>query len=304
MEGPLALAFPGQGGDWGDAIALLRAHEGDPLVAAVQDAVAGAASGAADWDDLDPNDTGVAQPCVYAASLLSARAHAGPEPVATIGHSLGEIAALAAAGAIDEAAGLELVLARAEAGRRQQATRPGAMVALMRTDPTSIEWLRREAVGRAGGALDVAVVNGAEQVVLSGDPAAVDLVHDLALEREVVVHRLPIGGAYHSSLMLPMVADFALAVEAAPWRDPRVPVVSSTAGRALTSADEARTWLPRALVLPVRWLDAVAVLDQLEVAGAVDVGPGSTLANLARHTPMLPFEALRPRRRKRKGGDG
>jgi [acyl-carrier-protein] S-malonyltransferase len=294
----VALAFPGQGGDWADTIDVLRAHADHALVAAVHEAL-----DVSDLARLDPLDTGVAQPCVYAASVLSAGTYAGEPPVATIGHSLGEISALAVAGAIDPLAGLQLVLARAEAGRRQQAERPGAMVALMRVDATSIEWIRREAVASSGGVLDVAVVNGAEQVVLSGDPAAADAAYELGLEQEAAVHRLPIGGAYHSSLMLPMVAAFGQAVHAAPWSDPTVPVVSSTALRALTTADQIRSWLPRALVLPVRWLDALAVLPSLdvEVTGAVDVGPGRTLHNLARHDPVLPIAALRPKRKKTRG---
>jgi len=290
-----ALAFPGQGGDWIDTLDVLRAHADHPLVAAVRDAL-----DRVTLDDLDPLDTGVAQPCVYAASVLSADTYDGPDPVATIGHSLGEVAALTVAGALDVDAGLQLVLARAEAGRRQQADRPGAMVALMRIEPTAIEWIRREAMADTGGVLDVAVVNGAEQVVLSGDPEAAERAAELGFEHEAVVHRLPIGGAYHSSLMLPMVPAFGDAVGAAPWRDPAVPVVSSTALRTLTTADEIRTWLPRAIVLPVRWLDALAVLAGLGVEHAVDVGPGRTLHNLARHDPVLSFDALRPKRKKQR----
>jgi [acyl-carrier-protein] S-malonyltransferase len=290
-----ALAFPGQGGDWVDALDVLRAHDGHPLVAAVREALPDVPD-----EDLDPLDTGVAQPCVYAASVLSAGDLTGDPPAATIGHSLGEIAALAVGGAIDGLAGLELVLARAEAGRRQQAEHPGAMVALMRMDATSMEWIRREAMATSGGVLDVAVVNGAEQVVLSGDPAAADAAYEIGLAQEAVVHRMPIGGAYHSSLMLPMVSDFAAAVDRAPWQDPAVPVVSSTALRALTTAEEIRAWLPRALVLPVRWLDALAVLVSLGVQEVLDVGPGRTLHNLARHDPVLPFEAVRPKRKKQR----
>jgi [acyl-carrier-protein] S-malonyltransferase len=278
-----------------DALDVLRAHDGHPLVAAV-----GAALPDVPFEQLDPLDTGVAQPCVYAASVLSAGDVEGDPPTATIGHSLGEIAALAVGGAIDELAGLELVLARAEAGRRQQNEHPGAMVALMRMDATSMEWIRREAVATAGGVLDVAVVNGAEQVVLSGDPGAAAAAYELGLQQEAVVHRMPIGGAYHSSLMLPMVAAFAAAVDRAPWQDPAVPVVSSTALRAFTTADEIRAWLPRALVLPVRWLEALAVLVALGVEQAVDVGPGRTLHNLARHDPVLPFDAVRPKRKKQR----
>lgn len=292
---PVALAFPGQGGDWVDTLDVLRAHADDPLVAAVRAAVGGA-----ELDELDPLDTGVAQPCVYAASVLSASTYAGEPPVATIGHSLGEIAALAVAGAIEATAGLELVLARADAGRRQQRDHPGAMVALMRVAPTTIEWIRRDAAATTGAVLDVAVVNGAEQVVLSGDPEAVERAAELGFEHEAVVHRLPIGGAYHSSLMLPMVEAFGDAVARAPFQDPPIPVVSSTALQVLRTAEEIRAWLPRALVLPVRWLDALAALATLSVDQVVDAGPGRTLHNLARHDPVLPFDAVRPKRKKRR----
>ena len=290
-----ALAFPGQGGDWVDTLDVLHAHEGHPLVEAVRDALGGV-----ELDALDPLDTGIAQPCVYAASVMSASTFTGGPPSATIGHSLGEIAALAVAGAIEPAAGLELVLARAEAGRSQQQEHPGAMVALMRVAPTTVEWIRREAAATTGGVLDVAVVNGTEQVVLSGDPAAAERAAELGFEHEAVVHRLPIGGAYHSSLMLPMVAAFGDAVARAPVEDPRVPVVSSTTLEVLRTADDVRRCLPRALVLPVRWLEALELLATLGVDHVVDGGPGRTLHNLARHDPVLAFDAMRPKRKKRR----
>lgn len=287
----MAVAFPGQGVDPVAACAALDAHAGHPLVAHLA-----AVTGRTAWAPADLADTRVAQPVIVAAGLLAA-ADAGlaDRAALAVGHSLGEITALAFAGSLAPEDAVALVAARAEAGHAAQEARPGRMVASLKLDLAAVEWARRRAVADAGGVLDVAVVNGPAQVVLSGDRATADRAADLVAEAGGVPRRLGIGGAFHSSLLAGAVAPFAARVAALDLAPPRIPVQLSTAPT-LVEGPEGLAALPellsRALVLPVDWVRTLHLLRDRGVAEAVDVGPGRTLANLADHTPVLPFTAL------------
>ena len=289
------VAFPGQGVDPVAACGVLDAHAGHPLVAHLA-----RVTGQAAWTPADLADTRVAQPVIVAAGLLAA-ADAGLTPdgaALAVGHSLGEITALAFAGALDPADALDLVAARAALGHEAHQVRPGRMVAALKLDAATVEWVRRRAVADAGGVLDVAVVNGPAALVLSGDRATADRAGDLVAEAGGVPRRLGIGGAFHSSLLVGAVAPFRARVAALAPAPPRVPVALSTAPVVVGPEPEDRgpddlpELLARALVLPVAWERTLEVLRSRGARAAVDVGPGRTLANLAAHLPVLPFRAL------------
>ncbi|HEV7719895.1 MAG TPA: ACP S-malonyltransferase [Iamia sp.] len=290
-----ALAFPGQGVDPVATVAVLEREPDHPLVALARELAAPHVDGAA----LTPRllaDTRVAQPCVVAAGLVAAEGHdLGP---VVVGHSLGEITACAAAGVLAGGDAVRLVALRAEIGIRATAGRPGMMVAVMRLDHDAIEWIRRLAVGRTGGLLDVAVVNSERQVVLTGDEEAARAAIDLAFEAGGKARRLGIGGAFHSPLLAPAIEEFEAAVVAAAPQRPAVPVVCST-GPVLTEAAEVAPALAASLVRPVDWPRAVARAVALGAEGVVDAGPGETLRNLSEHFVSPPTRALVPA-----GGDG
>jgi [acyl-carrier-protein] S-malonyltransferase len=283
-----ALAFPGQGVDPVATVAVLDGAPDHPLVALARELAAPHVDGAA----LTPRllaDTRVAQPCVVAAGLVAAEDLA-PGPV-VVGHSLGEITACAAAGALAGEDAVRLVALRAEIGVRATAGRPGMMVAVMRLDHDAIEWVRRLAVGRTGGLLDVAVVNSDRQVVLTGDEEAARVAVDLAFEAGGKARRLGIGGAFHSPLLAPAIDELEAAVRAAEPRDPQVPVVCST-GPVLTGAADVAPALAAALVRPVDWPRAVRRAVELGAEGVLDAGPGATLRNLSEHFASPPTRAL------------
>ncbi len=275
-----ALAFPGQGVDPVATAAALAAHPDHPLVRLVAEVTRGV--------EITPRalaDTRVAQPCVVAAGLVATEGR-GPG-VAVLGHSLGEITACARAGVISGEAAVRLVALRAELGVRALDDRPGMMVAVMRLDPATVEWIRRLAVGRTGGLLDVAVVNSDRQLVLTGDAEAAEVAVELAFEAGGKARRLGIGGAFHSPLLVPAVDEFAAAVAACAPTDPEVPVVCST-GPVLTHAEEVAPALAASLVRPVDWPGAVARAVERGVTGVVDAGPGETLVNLSAHFASPP----------------
>ncbi len=248
--------------------------------------------GTARWDDLDGLDTGVAQPAVYVAGLVGvARAfeNASVDHVGlALGHSLGEITAAAWAGAITPVDGLDLVVGRGALGRKAQDRNPGAMAAFNRWNGAEVEWLRRGIVGRRNGILDLAVVNSPTQRVLAGDADLVAEAVSIANAGGAVARALPIGGAYHSSLMGPFVEEFRRLVAIAVTADPRVPVLSSTSQRPLAVAADLVEALTRSLVLPVDWPATVAAAVELGVTRAYEGGPGDTLSRLSRFAPELP----------------
>jgi len=308
----MLVAFPGQGVDPVDLGRLLTLHRHADLVERLADIV-----GITDLSTIDLRATEVAQPCIFVASFLAAFTHFGapltwphhesnslapsaehPASIGAVcGHSFGEIAALCFAGAITPEAGLALVRQRAEWCQAEHARRPGTMVVVMRLDEHTVEWVRRISVSRYGGLLDWAVVNGPGQFVLSGDTTTATGALKEIEELGGVGRALPIGGAYHSPLLAPVVPRYLAAVREAITVEPEVPLVSCTANRALAHADEIAEAVARALVLPVSWPNTLRAAVSIGVTDAVDSGPGRTLANLARFTPELPFDALSPDRR-------
>jgi len=206
-----------------------------------------------------------------------------PHVVAAAGHSLGEFSAYHVTGALDLADAARTVRRRGELMYETGTSRPGAMSALVGTSSTPIETLCEQATAEAGLVVP-ANYNSAEQVVISGETAGVTRAMELA--KAAGVKRclpLPVSGAFHSPLMQPAVAGLESALNAASWRDPRVPVFANVDGSAVTSAEAARSLLLQQLTAPVRW---TTVMQQLVAAFPhalyVELGTGTVLSGLAR----------------------
>lgn len=286
MTGSSAIAFPGQGGEWRAACSILAGAADHHLVRALAERL-----GTDRLDDLDGLDTRIAQPVVYVAGLVGPASGIDHHAASlAMGHSLGEITAAAWAGAMDHEDGLDLVVARGELGHAAQSSRPGAMAAINRWPLGEVEWLRRQVQALGHGTLDIAVRNSATQVVVSGDVEAVHAAVERANHGGAVARLLPIGGAYHSSLMVGAVEAFRERA-AAITGTPQVPVLSSTTQRSMATAEDLVEGLTRSLVLPVDWPATVAAAAEAGVARALEAGPGDTLARLARFAPQLAIVA-------------
>jgi malonyl CoA-acyl carrier protein transacylase len=190
------------------------------------------------------------------------------DPVAAAGHSLGELAALVAAGAIDAEEALELVVLR---GTLMAQARDGSMLALLGARDDEAEALAAE------HGVVVANLNAPGQHVLAGDADRLDALAAVARGRGLRALELGVTGAFHSAAMAPFVGPFAEALRAAAWREPRFPVVSCATARPF--ADPAAE-LATALVRPVRWVDTMRALRALGADEFVDAGPGRVLAKL------------------------
>jgi [acyl-carrier-protein] S-malonyltransferase len=231
------------------------------------------------------NDTINTQPAIFVTSLAVMRVLEGqgklPAVSMVAGHSLGELTALTAAGAIDFADGLRLVRERGRLMKLAGEQSPGGMAAVLKMDDAEVEKACLEATEETGKAVQVANYNSPGQVVISGDAEA--LQRAVALLRERGGRRivpLAVSIAAHSPLMASVVREFRDAVEDTPLREPAVPVVANISGRPLRGVDEIQDELAGQLTWPVRWTASVRWMAEQGVSRFLEVGPKDVLSKL------------------------
>jgi malonyl CoA-acyl carrier protein transacylase len=263
-----ALLFPGQGSQTPDLRETVERQRPDLLELALEEV-------GPDLFERTADGTRWAQPALYCAALAGAD-ELDVEAGFMAGHSLGEITALVAAGAIGAEDGLRLVAAR---GRLMQeaaeTTGDGGMTAVRARDDN------RDAIAEVAAEAEVAIANdnAPDQLVLSGAVSALDHAEALLKERGIRGKRLPVAGAFHSPLMQPAVEPYRAAVEAIDIAEPSVPVYSCVTAEPF---DDVRERLVEALTHPVRWLQVVRALDERGVTDFVETGPGHVLTNLVK----------------------
>lgn len=234
-------------------------------------------------------ETDVAQPAVVATSLAALavlRDVAGDAlaPTGVAGHSVGELAAYAAAGVLSEEATLSLVHARAQAMAAACRASNGTMAAVIGLDE---EPLRRvcEQASQADSVVALANLNAPGQLVISGDRAAIERAAAMAEEagaRRVLP--LNVGGPFHSTYMQPAEDALRAALGRAALQPARVPVVANRDARPLQQVPELRAELAGQVTAPVRWSDTLQTLAEMGCDRFLEVGPGQVLVGLARRT--------------------
>jgi [acyl-carrier-protein] S-malonyltransferase len=225
---------------------------------------------------LDPFErvaegTHMAQPAIYCASLAGWSLLDGTNVEVMAGHSLGEFAALVAAGAISERDGLRLVALR---GQLMQRATGGGMMAVGASVDTASDLAERFG-------LTLANDNSPEQVVLSGDAVAVDAACNRAKVEGLRAARLRVSGAFHSPAMATAAPELEAALSATDLDEPRLPVFS---GVTAAPFDDVRARLLQGLTSPVRWREIVLALQERGVTRFIEVGPGRVLTGLVRKT--------------------
>lgn len=224
-------------------------------------------------------DTRFAQPAIFCASLAGWDA-VDLRPSAAAGHSLGELAALVAAGALDRDDALRLVVLR---GRLMGEARNGSMLALVGADLDTARVL-----AQAGG-VTVANDNAPGQVVLSGALDALDKTEAEAAERNVRVIRLNVAGAFHSPLMEHAAEPFRAALEQIEVHAPKFPVFSCTTAAPFT---DVREELAGAISRPVRWRETVIAMHEAGAPSFVEIGPGKVLTKMGKRIVKgVPFQS-------------
>jgi [acyl-carrier-protein] S-malonyltransferase len=224
--------------------------------------------------------TDVAQPALFALALALAEVaeEVGVHPDFVGGHSLGEYTAAVASGALSVEEGMPLVARRGRLMAEVQAVTPGGMAAIIGLSLEDVERVCAEA-----GAVEVANLNSPQQIVVSGEVAAVERVIESASAagaRQAM--RLPVGAAFHSRMMEPVQRELAAAMQSISWADPDVPMVSNASGRIVRSGAEVRQALIDQIASAVLWVRCVETLLSEGVEKFVELGPGRVLSGLVR----------------------
>lgn len=232
------------------------------------------------------NDTVNTQPALFLHSFVSflAFSHQYPdfEPVALAGHSLGELSALAAAGAISFADGLRLVRKRGELMKHAGELAPGSMAAILGVDIPTLDKVCAEA-SNEGEYVQVANDNCPGQVVISGAKSAVERA--MAGAKSAGAKRalpLAVSIAAHSKLMASIQQEWDQAVDSAAFNNLKIPVIGNVHASLLKTADEARADIKAQMQSRVRWTDSVKVMSEMGVTAFVEVGTGTVLGGLVK----------------------
>ena len=252
------------------------------------DAILGFAFSELMWNgpDSDLNDTINTQPALYVHSLAAFRVfshlYPDPKPAALAGHSLGELSALAASGALSFEDGLRLVRKRGELMKRAGDLAPGGMAAILGLDILTLDKVCAEA-GIADESVQVANDNCPGQVVISGAKAAVERA--MAGAKAAGAKRalpLAVSIAAHSPLMASIQSDWNAAEDSASFNILTIPVIGNVHATTLTSPDEARADIKAQMQSRVRWTDSVRFMTGQGITTFVEVGTGSVLGGLVK----------------------
>jgi [acyl-carrier-protein] S-malonyltransferase len=221
-------------------------------------------------------ETPVQQPAILLTSIAYLRALRSrdllPDADYVTGHSLGEYAALVAAGSLDFDDALRLVRRRGELMQEHGA---GAMAAILGLAAEDVAVIAREA------GVEVANFNTPVQTTVSGRTAAVERA--IALARERGAKRavlLPVSGAFHSTLMAPVADAMRPLIDDTTVQAGRVPLVADVDARFLRVPSDLRNELVNQICGSVRWVDVVGALVGAGVTTFYEIGPGQVLAGL------------------------
>lgn len=284
-----AFVFPGQGSQAvGMGRDLAAVYSAAQKTFEEADSVLGFSLSKLMWEGPaeELNDTVNTQPALYVHSVAAYRVFCElfPEfkPVSVAGHSLGELSALTAAGALAFEDGIKLVRLRGELMKRAGEMSPGGMAAVLNLDIPTLDKVCAEA-STEGEIAQVANDNCPGQVVISGAKAAVERA--IAGAKAAGAKRaipLVVSIAAHSPLMAPIQAEFEEAVKATPFHRARTPVIGNVKAEPMTTADQFRTDVVAQLTSRVRWTESVQFLIGQGIQTFVEMGSGVVLLGLIR----------------------
>ena len=277
----IAWVFPGQGSQKvGMASGVLELPGARERFAAASELLGrdllAICAGEASGDLTDLNDTRNTQPALFVIEslLVDGLKAQGRNANLVAGHSLGELVALYAAGVFDAETGLRLMNVRSEL---MAAAGGGAMTAVMGFDRAQLE----ELVAATEGVV-IANDNSSAQVVLSGSPEAVAAVSgQLTCKRAIP---LAVSGAFHSPFMAMAAEAFAHELEAVPFADAAIPVLSNTDPTPETSGAALNARLRSQMTTGVRWRETMERFSAESITTAVEIGPGNVLSGLIKRS--------------------
>jgi [acyl-carrier-protein] S-malonyltransferase len=227
------------------------------------------------------------QPTILAVSLAAWRCYeaaGGPKPAFVAGHSLGEITALTAAGALSIEGAVRLVDKRS---RLMEECPKGAMTAVMGLSAEVLEQICRETAGEQQAKGEPATVlvanfNTREQLVISGSPQAVQAVQEKVKAARGKAIPLPVGGAFHSPLMAQAAREFETELQQWTLKDARFPIIQNVDAQPADQADALKSKLSRQMPSAVRWAATIEYMLGQGVDTFIEIGPGKALTGMVK----------------------
>ncbi|MGI5959813.1 MAG: ACP S-malonyltransferase [Massiliimalia sp.] len=228
------------------------------------------------------SQTKISQPAIFTVSLLALNAmkEEGISFDAVAGHSLGEYAAMVAAGVVSMEDGYRLIGHRAAAMQACAEQNPGAMYAVI--------GMSADEIGAVCEQVDGYVVpvnyNSPVQTVIAGETAAAEKAAETFAGMGKRCMKLAVSAAFHSKLMQPAADQFLSEISAVPFHEPQVAFYSNVTGEVLTDVSNMPTYLAAHLVSPVRFTSELALMEQVGFEHYVELGPNKVLTGLVKKT--------------------
>jgi [acyl-carrier-protein] S-malonyltransferase len=231
--------------------------------------------------DEDLKQTNVTQPAVFLHSVIAYTLLGDVQPDMVAGHSLGEFSALVANGALHFEDAFKLVSIRARAMQRACELNPSTMAAVLALADEKVEEICARVQNESGEVVVPANYNCPGQLVISGSIKGVELacaqLKAAGAKRALV---LPVGGAFHSPLMLPAKEELAAAIESATFHTPSCPVYQNVVAAPVTDPLQIKKNLIDQLTGAVRWTQSVQAMVSNGATHFTEAGPGKVLQGL------------------------
>ncbi len=231
--------------------------------------------------DEDLRQTNVTQPAVFLHAVIAFKMLTDAKPDMVAGHSLGEFSALVANGVLSFDNAFKLVSIRAKAMQTACELNPSTMAAVLALADDTVEEVCANVQKETGEIVVPANYNCPGQLVISGSLKGIEIACEqmkaAGAKRAIV---LPVGGAFHSPLMLPAKEELAAAIEATTFNIPTCPVYQNIVAKAVTDAAEIKKNLIEQLTGAVRWTQSVQAMIVDGATHFTEVGPGKVLQAL------------------------
>lgn len=231
--------------------------------------------------DEELKQTNVTQPAVFLHSVAAYKTIDGAKPDMVAGHSLGEFSALVANGTLSFEDAFKLVSIRAKAMQRACEINPSTMAAVLALADEKVEEVCTKVNNETGEVVVAANYNCPGQLVISGSIRGIEIACEqmkaAGAKRALV---LPVGGAFHSPLMLPAKEELAAAIESTVFKVPLCPVYQNVVAKAVTNPDEIKKNLIEQLTGAVKWTQSVQAMIADGATRFTEAGPGKVLQGL------------------------
>lgn len=229
----------------------------------------------------DLKQTNITQPAVFIHSVAAFKTIDGAKPDMVAGHSLGEFSALVANQCLSFGDALRLVSVRAKAMQKACEINPSTMAAVLGLDDAKVEEICQHIMNDGGDVVVAANYNCPGQLVISGTLTGVDAACErLKAAGAKRALKLPVGGAFHSPLMMPAREELAAAIEATSFHTPICPVYQNVTASPETNPDRIKENLVAQLTGPVKWTQCVQAMVADGAAIFTECGPGKVLQGL------------------------